>query len=110
MKYALWFKDIHKKDIPTAGGKGANLGEMYSLGIPVPNGFVVTSSAYFDFIKVNDLEKRIRQILDITNVDNNNELLSASRKIKLLIEQGSIPEKIAITIMRHYLKLGSFGD
>ncbi len=108
MKYALWFKDIHKKDIPTAGGKGANLGEMYSLGVPVPNGFVVTSSAYFDFIKVNDLEKRIRQILDITNVDNNNELLSASRKIKLLIEQGSIPEKIAITIMRHYLKLGSF--
>ncbi|MDD4785506.1 MAG: PEP/pyruvate-binding domain-containing protein, partial [Candidatus Shapirobacteria bacterium] len=43
----LWFKEIHFEDTNLTGGKGANLGEMYNLGIPVPNGFVVTSSAYF---------------------------------------------------------------
>jgi len=26
--HILWFKQIRKTDIPTVGGKGANLGEM----------------------------------------------------------------------------------
>ena len=32
----LWFKQIHYEDVNVVGGKGANLGEMYNLGIPVP--------------------------------------------------------------------------
>ena len=32
------FEDITKKDILTAGGKGANLGEVVHAGIPVPDG------------------------------------------------------------------------
>ena len=51
--HILWFSQIDKNDIPIVGGKGANLGEMYSAKIPVPNGFVVTATAYFDFLKNN---------------------------------------------------------
>ena len=49
--HILWFEQIRKKDIPIVGGKGANLGEMYHAEVPVPNGFVVTAKAYFDFFK-----------------------------------------------------------
>lgn len=33
-------------DLPVAGGKGANLGELTRAGFPVPEGFVVTTHAY----------------------------------------------------------------
>jgi len=33
-------------DLPVAGGKGANLGELIRVGFAVPDGFVVTTDAY----------------------------------------------------------------
>ena len=42
-------KKISKRDVLTAGGKGASLGEMLSMGIFVPPGFVITSQAYKKF-------------------------------------------------------------
>ena len=48
MPYPLisWFKDIGIQDRPSVGGKGASLGEMVRTGIRVPNGFVVTTTAF----------------------------------------------------------------
>ena len=34
------------RDLPVAGGKGANLGELIRAGFPVPGGFVITTAAY----------------------------------------------------------------
>ena len=48
------------------GGKGANLAEMTSLGLPVPQGFTVTTEActqyYEDGRKIND--EIMDQIMD----------------------------------------------
>lgn len=33
------------------GGKGANLAEMTSLGLPVPAGFTITTTACVQFLK-----------------------------------------------------------
>ena len=38
--------DLGRDDLETAGGKGANLGELIRAGFPVPPGFVVTTEAY----------------------------------------------------------------
>jgi len=105
----LWFKDIRFEDVNIVGGKGANLGEMYSLGIPVPNGFVVTADTYFDFIEKNKLKPQIKNILSITNVDHPDELQSASKKIRSLIKKAPFTHNISIQIMTAYKKLGSFG-
>ena len=37
---------LRASDGPTAGGKGANLGELIAAGFPVPEGFVLTTEAY----------------------------------------------------------------
>jgi len=105
----LWFKDIRFEDVNIVGGKGANLGEMYSLGIPVPNGFVVTADTYFDFIEKNKLKPQIKNILSITNVNHPDELQSASKKIRSLIKKAPFTHNISIQIMTAYKKLGSFG-
>jgi len=38
--------DLRAADLPVAGGKGANLGELIGAGFPVPDGFVITTTAY----------------------------------------------------------------
>lgn len=109
MKSIFWFHEIGKEDIDKVGGKGANLGEMYNLGIPVPNGFVVTADAYFQFIKDNHLQPQIKNILKTTDIDQPDQLLSASKKIKSLIKKSPIPENIAIAVMTTYKKLSGLG-
>lgn len=53
-----FFKDIDKHDTPIVGGKGANLGEMTKIGLPVPNGFAVTIEAYDRFLAENEIAKK----------------------------------------------------
>src|SRR5664279_3364831 len=45
----LRFNEINKNDVPLVGGKGASLGEMINVGIPVPPGFVVTTDMYLAY-------------------------------------------------------------
>jgi len=109
-KDILWFKEIHYEDIANVGGKGANLGEMYNIGIPVPNGFVVTSQAYYNFIEENQLKDKLKNILDAADIDQPDQLLDASKKIKKIIKGGTINENTAIEIMKAYKKLSDLGE
>lgn len=108
MSTLLWFSQIDKNDIDKVGGKGANLGEMYKIGIPVPNGFVVTSQTYFEFLKENDLRPQIEKVINNTSFDNPDSLIKSSLTIKKIINSASISEKIAIEIMKAYQKLSGF--
>ena len=42
-RYVRPFGELGRDDIPSAGGKAANLGELARAGLPVPPGFVVTT-------------------------------------------------------------------
>lgn len=42
----LFFSDITAESAPRVGGKGESLGRMAVAGLPVPNGFVLTTDAY----------------------------------------------------------------
>lgn len=41
-----WLNELTRDDLPVAGGKGANLGELVRAVFPVPDGFVVTTAGY----------------------------------------------------------------
>ncbi|MBP9817770.1 phosphoenolpyruvate synthase [Candidatus Shapirobacteria bacterium] len=109
MNNILWFKDIRFDDVNIVGGKGANLGEMYHLGIPVPNGFVVTASAYFDFIKQHQLKLQISNILKTTDIDKPDQLHHASQKIRKLINELPLDQNLSQEIMKAYKKLSDYG-
>ena len=36
------------------GGKGANLAQMWKIGLPVPPGFIITTEACHEYWKEND--------------------------------------------------------
>lgn len=45
-RFCRMLEELTAEDLPVAGGKGANLGELVRSGLPVPAGFVVTTAAY----------------------------------------------------------------
>ncbi len=106
-KFIAWFSYISKNDIALAGGKGANLGEMTHANIPVPPGFVVTSDAYFTFLKEANIEGDVRKLLESLDVEDSKELKETSDKIKEKISSAPMPEAIARGIKQAYKKLGS---
>lgn len=106
-KYVVWFEDVDKNDIGLVGGKGANLGEMTNADLPIPYGFIVTSAAYFAFIKHSKLHEKIRQVLSIVNYDNPTELDQASEHIQELIMKAPVPPDINEQIVEYYENLNS---
>lgn len=102
--HVMWFKEINKKDGALVGGKGANLGEMTQAGIPVPNGFCVTAPAYYYFLDVNNLRDKIKDVLKDLDVNNNDDLFSASRRVKDVIMRAKMPDDLADHIKAAYHK------
>lgn len=54
-KYSYSFLEGNGNMTATLGGKGANLAEMTSLGLPVPPGFTITTQACLSYLKENQL-------------------------------------------------------
>ena len=107
--FIRWFKDLTIKDIPSVGGKNASLGEMYaklsSKGVPVPNGFALTADAYREFLKNNDLDKKIKLEIKNLNVRDVVALKRAGEKVRKLILQTEFPKEIKEEIKIAYKKL-----
>ncbi|MEM0067724.1 MAG: pyruvate, water dikinase [Saccharolobus sp.] len=91
---------VGKDAVGIAGGKGANLGELVSIGIRVPPGFIITSKAFKYFLEYNNLFDKIRDIL--LTYTNSEE---ASEKIKQLIKTAKIPEDLSQKILKSYDEL-----
>jgi len=96
---------MSKKDLAIAGGKGANLAEMYNVGLPVPNAFVVTAQAYKYFLEKTKINQTIFEILKTIDVNDNNQLQKGTGRIRELIEKTKMPEEIEKEIEQAYSKL-----
>jgi len=106
-KKIVWFEEVSKEDIGLVGGKGANLGEMTNADFPIPYGFIVTSHAYFQFIKESNLLDRLKQTLSIINYDNPTEIEQASEHIQDIIIKAPMPKKLAHEIVEYYEELNT---
>lgn len=101
----LWFRDINKDDTKLVGIKGANLGELTNAGLNVPPGFVVTTNAYFDFLKSTDLSGKIKGLLKKIDPNDSKKLHEISAKIQKLIIDKPVPKSLAQEINKSYKEL-----
>lgn len=62
MKYIRFLYEVSLKDILLVGGKAGSLGELIQSGVPVPEGFVVTTAGYLN--KDTELQKEIYEAFD----------------------------------------------
>jgi len=101
----LWLEEIRKEDIISVGGKGASLGEMASIGLPVPKAFVVTAQAFRRFLVETDLEKKIFASFERLDVEDNAALEKAADKAKALVLKAKMPASIRDEIKKAYKKM-----
>jgi pyruvate, water dikinase len=96
--YIRKFSEIAAKDVELAGGKGANLGELFNHGIPVPDGFVILSSCYERFLEIAGLNARIAAVLEHLKADDVDALTAFSDQVTAWILGAEIPEAITESI------------
>ncbi len=96
---------IDRTLLPIVGGKGANLGEMVSAGLPVPPGFCITTAAYEQVASEAGLEA----VLDARagNAGNPEQLAELAQAARACIQSATIPEAVAASITDAYRLLGS---
>ena len=101
----VWFSDVDRSDIRLVGGKGANLGELYKIHVPVPNGFIVTSNAYFENLKRSGASERLKGILFGLDVENLNLLESKAGACQEEIKKINLDPQLSQKIESYYKKL-----
>lgn len=106
MKYIKFFKELNNKDVPLVGGKNASIGEMFQelvpVGIKVPNGFAITSEAYWYLLDSGGIRQKIQDLLEGVDVTEIDVLKTRSKKIRELIFGTPFPEDLRNEIFQAY--------
>jgi len=100
--FVKWFSELNKDSVSIAGGKGANLAEMYNAKVNVPPGFIITAQAYDYFIEKAGLAEQIKNILEKIHYEDTKELEESAAKIRDLIVHGEIPKGMQEEILESY--------
>jgi rifampicin phosphotransferase len=106
MEYIALLPNVHQYDRTSAGGKGINLGELISAGLPVPPGFLVLTPGYKDFVTANHLQTEIERLAQTVSSAGPDSTEQAVRAISELFEQGVVPDEIQEAVLTAYQDLG----
>jgi len=109
LKYTLDFREIDNSMIAQVGGKNASLGEMFrhlqSAGIRVPDGFALTSAAYWDFLNGTGLKSDLEAILGRLDRKTFVNLGEVGKSARALVLGASLPDGIRAAIVSAYRSL-----
>jgi pyruvate, water dikinase len=97
-----WFSELNKDSVSVAGGKGANLAEIYNAKINVPPGFVITAQAYDYFIDKARLKDQIQELLGSIDYEDTKQLNETTEKIRKMIISAEIPKDLQDEIIESY--------
>ncbi len=96
---------LRRDDLVRGGGKGANLGELISTGLPVPPGFCVTTAAYRRTVAETGLVGAIDDALRGVRAEDPGSAEAASARIATLFED--LPDELAEEVLAAYRTLGA---
>ncbi|MEJ2555810.1 MAG: PEP/pyruvate-binding domain-containing protein, partial [Anaerolineae bacterium] len=103
-EYVLPLAD-RQATLETVGGKGASLARLVAADLPVPDGFHVTTAAYWRFVSENDLHSSILAALEPVDISRPATLEAASTAIRALFAGAQTPPDVAGAIARAYAVL-----
>jgi len=108
--FVIPFIEIQADSRDLVGGKAFNLGAIKrDLEFSIPNGFVVTTHAYHQFIESNNLRRPIEDRLAKLDINSVASLDKISRDISEMVLAAPIPSKVATEISAALQPFSPFG-
>jgi pyruvate,water dikinase len=105
----LWLHQLRLSDLAQVGGKNSSLGEMIGhlgeLGVSVPGGFATTADAFAEFIRHNDLTRRIYDRLADLDVEHVDALVAAGREIRGWVVNAPLQPELERDVREAYARL-----
>lgn len=105
-KLVLKFSEISAKDVPLVGGKNASLGEMFNQltqkGVKIPDGYAITSEAFWYYLRFNRIDKKLKEIFKKINRNNLKSLQEAGKKARQSILNAKFPPDLEKEILENY--------
>lgn len=112
--YLLNLDEVGLNDLDMVGGKNASLGEMLQnltkLGINIPGGFVITVNAYREFLRANDLEEKIKTIVNAIDYNDIESLRRGGLQVRTLLKNSKFPKELSEAIIQKYYELSKTYD
>jgi pyruvate,water dikinase len=109
-KLCEFFSNLSLDDLDYVGGKNASLGELINNFNMIPNGFAVTTFGYTQFVEKNDLDTKIKILLNDINFKDIHSLQHSGKKIRDLIIKSQFPDELRTDILQKYKELSKMYD
>lgn len=105
------FSKIYKEDLDIVGKRAVELAELYRLGVPIPDGFVISTSFFKKFLDQTGISEKIKEIQKINHPAIQDSVEKLFHPIKQRIMHTHIPENLTLELHKFYKKLsGLFKD
>ncbi|MCJ7467732.1 MAG: phosphoenolpyruvate synthase [Maribacter sp.] len=109
MEFIKRFNEIDILDVPLVGGKNASLGEMFqkltSKGVHIPDGFAVTSPAYWYFLEKAQIKDHLFALLAKLDTKEFSNLKEIGLQARELILKADFPTAIKTAVEKGYDEL-----
>jgi pyruvate,water dikinase len=106
VELVLPFGALNRAALPIAGGKAANLGELTRAGLPVPDGFCVTTAAYDLVARDAGLDSTLTALTK-TRPDDAARLAELATAARAALLEAHVPDTLAEAIAKAYRALGN---
>ncbi len=103
--FVVPLRDLDAGALSLAGGKAANLGELIRAGLPVPDGFCVTTDAYRDVTIAADLSEIVDELAG-TAADAPDRVAAIAERARERILSTAMPAHVAAAVTSAYRALG----
>jgi pyruvate,water dikinase len=101
-----WLRDVHRDDAGLVGGKGANLGEILTAGLPVPDGFVVTAPAYLAAMDAAGVRGRLQTLARELATGDESAAVARAGELQDIVRGAGVPPELETEIRDAYQRLG----
>jgi phosphohistidine swiveling domain-containing protein len=109
-QYVISVSNLNESPLELVGAFAQDIDKIQKLSINTPNGFVITSQAFDDFLIANDLLEYISPRINDVDYDDKNSVKKASEEIMHAIMISVVPDIISAPILQAYSNLSGFYD
>lgn len=98
-----FLKDIKEED--SVGGKGASLAKMLQNNFNIPDGYVIKTDLFNEFLTQNNIKGIIQELINKCSINDEKGIEESSKEILKIISNCNMSDFIENEIIKNYEKL-----